>query len=458
MFIRYRAIAVIAWLCFFSLALSEENESRYEIGSRPSVAINKGDAPFALESDKAKAARLLKAGKAQEAYDLYMRLLRENPSDEAAAIGVAQSASRIGRWNQVVLALEMLLERRPREIALYDQLAHAYLALNDKASAERMQELKRDLARGVDIGEFPMDALRKRYGLLQIHGKVRLGALYDSNANQGTDDADMQLGGLRLEIPDSEAISTYGGYASVNADLTRKLERDSVYHAAGDAHVYIRRNANSDLSDIHSRQSQWGRAAAGLRRLTSESLLDMRLKAEVFDYDRYQHVSSYGLETTFLWVVTPYAQTISRGGLERRAYSRNDDRDGIYYSAGQYARFFQPNYEFTLGAQYRGSSPKERDYVYDGWDATARFRFDLPYDFELSPSVTWTKDRYKGPATALETEKREDERLRFGADLTYRINESWTIETGYQHTANKSTSELYEYKQRYINLEVARSF
>lgn len=111
-----------------------------------------------------------------------------------------------------------------------------------------------------------------------------------------------------------------------------------------------------------------------------------------------------------------------------------------------------------MGAQYRGNSPKERDYAYNGWDATARSSFSLPYGFELSPSVTWTKDRYKGAATALETEKRKDERLRFGADLTYRINESWTLETGYQHIANKSTSELYEYKQRYISLEVVRGF
>jgi hypothetical protein len=50
-FIRYRAIAVLAWLCFFSLALSEENDPRYEIGSRPSVAINKGD-PIKAQADK----------------------------------------------------------------------------------------------------------------------------------------------------------------------------------------------------------------------------------------------------------------------------------------------------------------------------------------------------------------------------------------------------------------------
>jgi tetratricopeptide (TPR) repeat protein len=323
---RYCAIAVLAWFCFLSSAFAASLDDSARL--------------IAIKSAKDEAAALLKAGRRQEAYDLYMRLLRENPNDDDAAIGVAQAASRIGRWNQVVLALEILLERYPREISLYDQLAHAYLALNDRASAERMQELKRAIAQGADIGEFPMDALKKRYGLLQIHGKIRVGALYDSNVNQGTDDESMRLGSLHVEIPDAKAISTYGGYASVNADLTRKLERDSVYHAAGDAHVYIRRNANSDLSDIHSRESQWGRAAAGLRCLTSELLLDMRLKAEIFDSDRYQHVSSYGLETTFLWVVTPYAQTILRGGLERRAYSRSPDRDGIYYSAGQYARFF----------------------------------------------------------------------------------------------------------------------
>jgi hypothetical protein len=58
----------------------------------------------------------------------------------------------------------------------------------------------------------------------------------------------------------------------------------------------------------------------------------------------------------------------------------------------------------------------------------------------------------------LEMENREDERLRLGYGLTYRINESWSLESSYQYTVNKSTSSLYDYKQHYVSAGVAWSF
>jgi tetratricopeptide (TPR) repeat protein len=193
-----------------------------------------------FESAKAEAAALLERGKSADAYELYMRLLRESPGDDAVQLGLARASARIGRWNQAVLALEMLLEKYPREAALYDQLAHAYLALNDRASAERMQEAKRALGHGEVMAEFPLDELEKRYSLLQIHGKVRAGVLYDSNANQGTDSTDLQLGNWRVDVPDAKAQETFGGYFSANLDLGRKFERDSNWWVVGDAQTYIR--------------------------------------------------------------------------------------------------------------------------------------------------------------------------------------------------------------------------
>jgi hypothetical protein len=228
----------------------------------------------------------------------------------------------------------------------------------------------------------------------------------------------------------------------------------------GDAQAYIRGNANSELGDMHSRESQWGRAAAGLRRLSAETLLDMRLKAEIFDYEWYQNVAAFGPELTFLWAVTPSMQLTTRGGVDRRAYSRDPDRNGAYYSLGQYARFFFSgrNHEFTLGAQYRGGAPDEQNYAYDGGEISARLLFKLPYGFELAPSASYGGEAYKGPGTALETKNRKDERLRLGSGLTYRINESWSLEFNYQYSKNNSTSDLYDYRQHLVSLGMAWSF
>ncbi|MDR2124726.1 MAG: surface lipoprotein assembly modifier [Desulfovibrio sp.] len=416
----------------------------------------------ALESAKAEAAALLERGKGTEAYELYMHLLRESPGDDAVHLGLARAAARIGRWNQVVLALEMLLEKYPREAALYDQLAHAYLALNDRAGAERVLEAKQAVARsgGTDTTAFPLDALEQRYSLFQVHGKIRMGALYDSNANQGPDSTDLTLGNWRVEVPDAKARETFGGYLNANLDLGRKFERDGNWWAVGDAQTYIRGNTNNDLGNVHARESQWGRAAVGLRRLSDETLLDVRAKAEIFDYEWYQNVASFGPETTLLLAVTPAAQSITRGGTDRRVYSRDPRRNGLYYYLGQYARFLfsDSNHEITVGAQYRGSSPQKRDYAYDGWEISARMILKLPHGFELAPFASWAEDRYQGPATALETKKRVDEHLRLGGGLTWRINESWSLECNYQNGKNTSTSGLYDYTQQVVSTGVAWSF
>ena len=414
----------------------------------------------AIESAKAEAANLLQRGKATEAYEMYMRLLRESSDDAAVYMGLAQAAASSGRWNQAVLALEMLLEKYPREPALYDQLAHAYLALNDRASAERVQEAKSRLGLGTDMAEFPMDELEESYSLVQIHGKVRAGVLYDSNANQGVNSMALQLGAWRVEVPDAEAKETFGGYLGANLDLGRKFERDSNWWVVGDTQAYIRGNTNKDLSDVNSRESQWGRAAAGLRRLSVETLLDMRVKAEIFDYELYQNVAAFGPELTFLWAATPSVQLISQGGIDRRIYSRDPDRNGAYYFLGQYARFFftKENHEITLGAQYRGGAASEQDYSYDGWEVSASLLFKLPYSLELVPAVAYGGELYNGPATALETENREDEHLRLGSALIWRFNESWSLECNYQYNKNTSTSELYDYNQHVASTGVAWSF
>jgi tetratricopeptide (TPR) repeat protein len=417
----------------------------------------------AFESTKIEAAALLERGKATEAYELYMRLLRESSEDDAVRLGLAKASARIGRWNQAVLALEMLLEKYPREAALYDQLAHAYLALNDRASAERLQEAKRSLNLGgqrADAAEFPMDALEQRYSLFQIHGKIRAGVLYDSNANQGTDSTDMRLGNWRVEVPDAKARETFGGYLGANLDVGRKFERDSNWWVVGDAQIYIRGNTNSDLGNVHGRESQWGRAAVGLRRLSSETLLDVRAKAEIFDYEWYQNVAAFGPEATFLWAATPSFHLITKGGIDRRTYSRDHGRNGTYGWIGEYARLFfgAGNHEFIAGGRFFSASANKSDYGYDGWEGTARFLFKLPYGFELAPFAAYTRENYHGPATALESRDRRDERLRLGSALSYRIDESWSLEFNYQYSKNNSTSNLYDHEQHFISAGVAWSF
>ena len=161
-----------------------------------------------------------------------------------------------------------------------------------------------------------------------------------------------------------------------------------------------------------------------------------------------------------LWATNPTLHLIGKGGLEWREYSRNHRRSGLFVHAGLYCRAFfgADNHELLFGARYFGAGAKERDFRNNGWEGTARLLFKLPHGFELAPFVSFTQEYYKGPATALESRDRRDNRFRIGLGLTYRINDAWAVEGAYQYTRNSSRSSLYTYDQHFMNLGLVWGF
>jgi Putative Zn-dependent protease, contains TPR repeats len=415
----------------------------------------------AVESGKEEAASLLRAGKYAEAYVLYMRLLREIPDDGDVNLGLAGAAMRSGRYNQAVMAYERLVDKYPKVAPFYEGLAGAYMALNDRAGAEQALAAMREAgATGAGgMGE-ALDKLERHYSLFQAHGRVRAGVLYDSNANLGPRSNSMSLGIWRVEARDAKETETFGGYVGAELDLARRFYRDSPWWVVGDAQASFRGNTNNDLGKHDNRTSQWYRTAVGLRHLGAETFFDLRAKAEVFDYEGMKNVSAFGPEGTFLWAATSSVQLMTRAEITRRVYSREPGYNGAYGSLGEYVRLFfgEENHELLFGARYIVAWTKEKDYGYDGWEASAKAVFKLPHGFELTPFVSYTEEFYRGAATALESHDRTDRRWRLGNVLTYRISEAWSVEVMYQYMSNKSRSALYDYDQNMVSTGVAWNF
>jgi tetratricopeptide (TPR) repeat protein len=416
----------------------------------------------AVESGKVEAARLLKKGKAAEAYEIYMRLLYVSPDDDEIDFGLAQAAMASARYNQAVMAYERLLEKYPDTPALYRELAHAYMALNDRPSAERALAKMQALDKGTSLEEIETFLAKQeaRYDRLQIHGKVRMGVLYDTNANLGPPSSTMNLGLWQVMLEDARAKNSAGGYLGASVDIAWRPERDTNWWLVGDVQGPARGNANNELNEGRNRYSEWGRVALGIRHLTPTTLFDLRFKSEVFDYEFYQRVVAAGPETTFLWAVSPSLHFITRATLDRRVYSRDAPRNGYYGTVGQYARIFfdEARHELLIGASYLGAGTDRTRYGYNGWEGLVRVTFKLPGNIEFSPYVAYSEEWYKGPATALETSSRYDEKHRVGASLTYRITDDWSAELIFQHTTNQSKSNLYDYNQNLISMGLAWNF
>jgi tetratricopeptide (TPR) repeat protein len=414
-----------------------------------------------LDSTKAEAAALLEKGDAAGAYDLYMRLLREDADDDAINLGLARAATGARRFNLAVLAYETLLEKYPREAGLYGELANVYMLLGDRESAERSAAMLRSLSgEPTEAISRALDTLERRYSLFQMHGAIRAGMLHDSNANLGPDSDSMDLGNWHVTVRDAKKKDSFGAYFGADLDFARRFYRDGPWHLVGDARVFWRGNGESSLDDSRSRESQWGRAAFGLRRMSSATLAEVRLKAEIFDYELYQHVSAFGPEATVLWAMNPAVHLIGKGGLDKREYSRDSGRNGEYGWLGGYVRFLfgADNHEILAGGRFLSASTGRSMYDHSGWEATVRLLLKLPYGLELAPFASYTWEDYNGPATILERKDRRDERLRLGGGLTWRLDEAWSLECTYQYGKNDSTSDLYDYTQHYVSAGVAWSF
>ena len=415
-----------------------------------------------LEASRENAASMLRSGDYSGAYDLYMRLLREEPDNDDVTLGLARAATGYGRHNQAVMAYELLIEKYPNEPRLYVEVANAYMALQDRASAERAYAHARmlDPEMTQEGAAASIEKLGEQHSLLQLHGALRMGMLYDSNVNMGPDSKNITLGGLPLSLIDGKRTESAGSFFSGNVDIARRLERDSQWWLVGDVSTFVRGNFNNELRHNNARSSVWARGAAGARHTSSTTLLDMRVKAEIFDYEFMQNVSAYGPEAVFLWAAVPSLHLISRANIEHRDYSDESQFNGPAFSAGQYARLYfgESQHSLTLGGRYLGVRTKESDYRYDSFEGSARLDLKLPMSFELSPFITLAGEDYHGPATPIESDNRFDHVLRVGSSVVYNITENWDIDLMYQFTNRRSNSDLYDAEQHLVQMGVGWNF
>jgi hypothetical protein len=410
------------------------------------------------------AAALLAKGDMDGAFPLYLRLIRLLPADDEVLHGLARTAAATKNWNQAVLAYEMLIEKHPGDPALHAGIAGAYTALGDTEAAQRSFAVQRALsgaAGSPDGAAAGTRAAAQEGGDFQVHGKVRGGALYDSNVTLGPPSDSLDLGNWRnVRVDGAKAVRSFGAYAGADLEMLRRLAAGSNLWMTAEARGFLRWYGNGELHDTRTRENQWARAGVGLRRVSARTLLDVRLKAEIFDYEFLQNVTAAGPEINAIFAVSPSLHLITAGGWDWRNYSASADRNGVYPWIGEYLRLFfgQSNHEIIVGARYLAGRAHKREHSFDGWEGSARFVYKLPHNLEISPHVSLAREDYRGPATILETENRSDTRWRLGLSATWRFAENWALEGSYQYTNNNSDSPLYDYTQHLVSTGVSWNF
>jgi hypothetical protein len=346
----------------------------------------------------------------------------------------------------------------PGQSTFYRGIADAYVAAGDVRMAQLYLERDPRLSGG-ELRSL-LGSLEKRHSRFQRSGKLRMGAFYDGNANQGPASSLLDLGAWQVDVPGAEKIPSGGVYLGGNTDMAYHLGRSNPWWVVGDLHFQTRFAGNRDLRDAERTFSQWYRAAFGVKRLSARDLFDFRLKAEAFDYDFYQTVYSLGGEFTFVHVVNARLHLISNGALDYRDYVRDGTYSGLYSQIGQYARWYfgSKKNEFLLGGRYIKGDADADSHSYNAWELSASLRLKPTEKLDITPNLSYIKESYNGPATALEPEDRKDERLKLGLDLLYRVNDKVSLEFFYSYTDNSSNSALYDYDRHMFSAGFAWNF
>jgi hypothetical protein len=357
------------------------------------------------------------------------------------------------------MAYERLLAKFPDDSEIWRELAAVYSSIGDGEMARRCLAHGDYLADGIP-GTGSARRLNAAAERFRRTSRLRAGTYYDSNANQGPSSSTVTLGDWTIRLLDSDAVETGGAYIGGMTDMRYRLSETGPWWVTGGGAFNLRYSFASDLADIDRMFSQWYRASVGLRRATAADLFDVRLTGEVFDYDFYDTVYSYGLESTLLHAVNPRFHLFAVSGLHDRRYSRAVGQTGTYGYIGPYARFIfgEAGHEFTAGGRFISGKTRESRHSYDGFEVSASFNFKVGNGFEISPGVTYTEERFDAPATALEFENRDDRRILWHLGVVYHIDERKSVEFMYQHVSNASNSGIHDYDRDILSLGMVWTF
>lgn len=407
------------------------------------------------------------AGEPEQARAIFDALLRDHPSHNAFLLGRARACLAAGLAAEASADYAVLVGKFPDNPDLRREAAEAARLSGDTLKAGeweapppvadlRAASLATLLPPRQPGGPGPQQPSKRTF----ISGSIRTGIMYDSNANQGPASEIFSLGSLTVTVPGSKAVSTMAAYLGANVDFLHRLGDNSPWAVVADAKLFARGNENRDFAANNTREWQWGRIGAGVRHVRGKNFFEARFKAEIFDYQLTNNISALGPELTYIRALTKDLHWISQASGDIRIFKRDPDRNSFLANAGQYLRVFfgDGKYSIMFGGRYIGNYARLRLPSYQGFELMARLNAAVTPKFQISPHVSFTRELYRRPATAMDAAMRRDNRCRLGIDLSYRVTERFSLEGNFQYVKNNSNGFLNSYTQRVAGGGVAWSF
>lgn len=424
-----------------------------------------GTAMATQDNLTAQADRLMKSGKAKEAYALLVPLQSERAGDPDYDYLLGIAALDSGRANEAVFALERVLAVNPNHLQARAEIARAYFVTGEvAASKQEFETVKQQKPpREVDatIEKF-LDAIeRARAGeKTTVKGYVEASAGEDSNVNSATASGQIAIPafGGAIATLSATGVELRDTFTSIAAGFSVRHPINPEWAVFGGANFNQRFNSSRDMFDTGGMDGNLG---ASLTKNNDSFSLALQLQS--FDVDNGRYREATGLTAQWLRNLDTSSQASAYFQFSDLHYPGQDVRDAErYVLGGAYARALGGEYApiVFVGAYLGQENEVKQNVAYLGHDL-----YGVRAGGEMKLTPTWTlfgsasaEERSYGGQDPLFLVGRRDSQLDLRVGASYSPAKNWSITPQLSYTQNDSNVAINDYDRTVFSISVRRDF
>lgn len=411
--------------------------------------------------------KLLKSGKAKEAYELLVPHQSDLAGDPAYDYMLGISALDSGKANEAIFAFERVLAVNPNHLQARAEIARAYFTTGETAAAQQEFETvqKQNPPKEVNatIQKF-LDAIgRARAGeKTTVKGFLEAAIGDDSNVNSATSSNQVFIPAVAAfggTVPLSgSSVKLHDTYSSISGGINVRHPFSPEWSVFGGMNFNQRMNASKDLFDTKSMDGSLG---VGLTKGDDNYSAALQLQSFSVDNNRYRDAA--GFTTQWMRNLDNNSQASAYFQYTDLTYPGQDTRNADRYVLGAaYAR--------ALGGEYTPVI-----YVGGYMGEEAEQKPDVPFfghklygvrgggEMKLNPQTTLfvsasLEERHYGGQDFLFLIGRKDTQIDLRAGVSYVPVSGWTVSPQLSYTRNDSNGILYDYDRTMFSISLRRDF
>ena len=413
-------------------------------------------------TDNAKA--LLDKGEAKAAYALLEPLEPQRAGDPEYDFLLGLAALEIGKNTNAVFALERVLAVDPNHARARAEIARAYAALGELATAKqefetaKRQGVPAEVANTIDRLVAAIEPVEDK-GRTTLRGFVEGTVGHDSNVNAATSDRSVSVpafGGFVFPLAPG-AYSRSDTFTTVAGGFGLRHPFSQEWSLTAGASASKRMNTDIDRFDTGSAD-----AYLGMVRTYGKNVFSATLQYNQFwvDNDRYREAA--GFTTQWRHNYSANTQTslyIQYAGLHYMTQEvRNTDR---FVIGANFAHALPGLKTVTYGGAYIGEEVETNGRFPQFGHRLVGARIGAQHEFRQNMTFFANlayEHRNYGANDPLFLKTRNDNQWYAGLGMAWKPARDWVVTPQYQYTRTDSNLPLNEYSREVVSVTVRRNF